>query len=123
MKRIIPNDIYLEKPCSMVAVGTARGETDRRKLKTPEGLKADGYLSLNNMTKYIKENLGKAKKVVYKRGERPLLREWVHSNIGKKAIVCCLGHFVYVDGKDYYSYFPNGGDEVVCVWILEGSNK
>jgi len=119
MKRIEPISIYRGLPCSMVAVGTAKGETDKSKLKKPTGLKADGYLSLNNMTAYIKENLGAAKKVVFKKGERPVLRDWVHANVGKKAVVCCLGHFVYVDGKDYHSYFWNGGDEVVCAWILK----
>ena len=119
MKRIIPNDIYRGLPCSMVAVGSAKGETQRRKLQRPEGLRADGYLSLSNMTKYIKENLDVAKKETFKRGERPKLRDWVHANIGKKAVVCCLGHFVYVDGRDYYSYFYNGGDDVVCTWILK----
>ena len=28
MKRVIPDDIYLDLPCSVVAVGTALGETD-----------------------------------------------------------------------------------------------
>ena len=119
MKRIIPPDIYRGLPCSVVALGTAMGVKDKTQLIMPDDLKADGYLSLNGMSKYIRGKVEVQKKLNYKRGDRPALRDFVHGHEGKKAIVCCLGHFVYVDGRDYHSYFYNGGDEVVCAWILK----
>ena len=35
-----------------------------------------------------------------------------------KCCVCVYGHFIYVDGQDYYSFFENEQDPVVCVWYI-----
>ena len=125
MKRITPDAIYEGLPCSVVAVGCALGITRKNDLKAlfSDELKADGYLSLNGMNKLIRANLNVKNRVNYKRGERPLLVEFAHgSGKGKKAVICVLGHYIYFDGKDYYSYFFNGQDRVVSVWYLEEEN-
>jgi hypothetical protein len=120
MKRQIPKDIYRGLPCSAVAVGCAKGTTRRSDVKalcSPE-LKDDGYLSLKGMNALVRANLEVTKQVKFKRGERPLLREYAKQIKGQKAVVCVLGHYVYFDGKDYWSYFWNGGDEVISAWLV-----
>lgn len=121
MKRIEPAPIYKGFPCSAVAVGCAKQiarRSDVKALKSPD-LKDDGYLSLKGMNALVRANLTVVKQEKFKRGERPLLREYARQIKGKKAVVCVLGHYVYFDGKDYWSYFWNGGDEVVSAWIIQ----
>ena len=120
MKRIIPAEVYRGLPCSIVAVGCALGLSEKaalRGLKSPE-LKKGGYLSLKPMNELVRANLAVKKRVDYRRGERPALREWAHDNIGQSAVICVLGHYLFFDGRDYYSFLFNGGDEVVAVWYL-----
>lgn len=81
-------------------------------------LKADGYLTLNDMNKYIREHINVKKKIYYKRNERITLEEFLADN-NEKAIICVLGHYIFVNKQTYYSYFDNISDEVVCVWILK----
>lgn len=33
--------------------------------------------------------------------------------------VCLLGHYIYIDNDNYYSFFDNDEDEVVCIWWLK----
>lgn len=120
MKQIIPAVAYDELPCSVVAVGCALGRTDRKEimaLKSP-GLHSDGYLSLDGMNALIRANVEVKKTAYFRRGERPTLREFAERNAGQKAVICLLGHFIYFDGKDYYSFFRNENDKVVKVWFL-----
>ena len=122
MKRIEPMGVYQRLPCSMVALGCAMGITDRNalnSLKSPQ-LKEDGYLSLKGMGDLIRANLKVEKAVYYARNERMRLRGFAHMDgKDKKAIICLLGHYVYFDGHDYYSYFWNGDDPVVKVWYIK----
>lgn len=124
MKQIIPAEVYQGLPCSAVAVGCALGYDSRVKIATggciSPDLHSDGYLSLKGMNALIRANMGVKKRVNYKKGERPELREWAHAEgKGKRAVVCLLGHFIYFDGRDYYSFFWNNEDDVVAVWYLE----
>ena len=121
MKRILPNDIYRDLPCSVVAVGCAKGITIRSEAKKllSDELKQNGYLSLNGMNTLVRANCDVIKTEQYKRSERPELREFAHQNEGKKAVICVLGHYVYFDGHNYHSFFFNGGDQVVKVWYLK----
>ena len=120
MKRIEPADIYRLKPCSVVAVGCALGLTEKsalRGLKSPF-LQPDGYLSLDGMNALVRARLAVKKRQNYRRGERPLLRDWAHEHEGERAVVCVFGHYLYFDGHDYHSFLQNGGHEVVTVWYL-----
>lgn len=120
--RITPKSIYNGLPCSFVAVGCAVGEKNEDLMRFADGLKDDGYLSLDNMNKYIRSLLPIQKKQYFKRGERPILKDLLENN-QRKAVVCLLGHYVYVDGKDYWSFFENEYDDVVCIWwIKENTN-
>lgn len=129
MKRITPDAIYEGLPCSVVAVGTAMQVTDssavyallQSALNGSYGAKLheDGYLSLNGLNGLIRANLSVRKRENFKRGERPVLRDFAHSHLGEKAVICVLGHYLYFDGRDYYSFLWNGGDEVVAVWYLD----
>ena len=124
MKRIIPSDIYRGEPCSIVAVGCALGIGDSMgllALDTPE-THDDGYLSLDGMNRFIRANLAITKVDYFRRFERPALRDWAHEHLGQRAVVCVLGHFLYFDGRDYHSFFWNGGDPVVKVWYLDSSS-
>lgn len=102
----------------MVAVGIARGYKGFPDEIRTIGLKEDGYLTLDNMNRYIRKNLPVIKKDYYKRGERPLLKELLKDN-KKKAIICVRGHYVYADQDRYYSFFDNDEDEVICIWWLK----
>ena len=120
MKRILPDEVYRRRPCSVVSVGCALGLTDKaeiRKLASDE-LKKDGYLSLDGMNKLVRSVLPVEKKETFKRGQRPILRELMKDNT-RKAVVCLLGHFIYIDADKYYSFFRNGDSPVVCVWWLK----
>lgn len=118
MKRIIPDSKYRRRPCSVVAVGCAmRASQEALTALTSPDLKPDGYLSLNGMNALVRANLSVRRRVNYKRGMRPCLRDFCHSFNGR-AVVCVTGHYVYVEGGDYYSFFYNGSDEVISVWIL-----
>lgn len=129
MKRITPNDIYQGLPCSVVAVGSALGITDKAIVNGIYGdamsgsygprLKSDGYLSLNGLNGLIRAHLQVKKREDFKRGERPALRDFAHSHLGQRAVICVLGHYLYFDGRDYHSFLWNGGDPVVAVWYLE----
>ena len=120
MKKFFPNKIYKGLPCSVVAVGCALGIADPEAVKGlySPALHADGYLSLNGMNKLIRANKRVIRRVDYKRGERPILRDFCHSFSGD-AVVCVSGHYIYVTGGDYYSFLWNGDDEVIAVWVLK----
>lgn len=120
MRRIIPADIYREKPCSMVAVGCALGISDESALEGLRSpfLRSDGYLSLKGMDTLIKANAEVVRCESYRKGSRPMLCDWAHAHEGVKAVVCCLGHFVYFDGHDYHSFLWSGSLPVVATWIL-----
>lgn len=120
MHRIIPNDIYKGKPCSVVAVGCAlniASESALNVLKSPL-LHDDGYLSLDGMNRLVRANLTVVRRINFRRGERPVLRNWAHEHQGAKAVICVAGHFVYFDGNNYHSFFWNGSDEVIAVWEI-----
>lgn len=123
MKRIIPAECYRGLPCSAVAVGCAMGITNAFTVGVAGlislDLHADGYLSLDSMNRLIRGHLRVLKRENYRRGERPALRDWAHEHLGAKAIVCVRGHYVYFDGKDYHSFFFNGGDPVISIWYLD----
>ena len=85
----------------------------------------EGYCTLQNMNKAIR-GFFKCKYHYYKKVERMTLNQIMIllTKERQKAIVCCLGHYVFVDGTAYggavyYSYFDNMFDEVVALWILE----
>ena len=112
MKRVKPSDKLRGVPCSMVAVACARG-VDRPDM----GVEVkDGYATLASMNKYVRRLLNVRRQVKFRRGERPLLRDL---HLQGRAVVCCYGHYVYLDGETYYSFFKNSGDEVVSFWELE----
>lgn len=117
MKRRSPSDEFRGMPCSVTALGCATGRID-----LPVGLRPNGYLSLKDMDAFIRSNTAVLKKVYYPRADRVSLRDFVkqpRQTGHKKAIVCCLGHYVYLDDDTYYSFFKNGDDKVVCVWWLK----
>lgn len=120
MKRILPDNIFKGVPCSAVAVGCALKIHDKSAIDAliSNDLHSDGYLSLNGMNKLVRAYMSVKRRVNYKRGERPCLRDFCHGYNGR-AIVCLLGHFVYVEGGNYYSFFFNGDDPVVSVWYLD----
>ena len=121
MKRITPSDIYAGMPCSMVAVGTAMNLTlgDAVWALKPSELHEDGYLSLDAMNRLIRACMSVSKREYYRRGERPALRDFAHAHLGQRAVICVAGHYIYFDGRDYHSFFWNGGDPVISVWYLE----
>ena len=118
VKRINPSDVYLDVPCSAVAVGTAMGNEDKDTILYPDGLHDDGYLSLAGMNRFLRQNLAVTRKIDYRRGERPTLIEFLRTN-DRRAVICVAGHFLYADKNVYYSFLKNGRDPVITVWYLD----
>ena len=117
MIRITPDGSLVTRPCSYVAVFSALGQKPRA--GEPEywrRLREDGYATLETANKFIRANLSVKRRKDYKRGERPLLR---NLHLTGKAVVCVYGHYLYLEGETYHSFFDNEDDEVVSVWELE----
>lgn len=116
MKRVEPNKSLYSYPCSITAVSCAKGNNHLYIGNVPEHIGKDGYVTLKDANRYIRDSLHVKKRIDYKRGQRPLLN---NLHIDGKAIICVLGHFLYADGETYYSFFDNENDEVVAVWLLK----
>lgn len=84
----------------------------------PKHLRDDGWSTLDNMNKYVRQVFPVKKKVYYKRSERKTLADFLIDN-DTKCIVCVLGYFIYVNGRDNWSFFENENDLVVRVWYLK----
>lgn len=118
-----PSEKYRGMPCSYVGVGCAYEDIIHEcfNLGLPEGTKNDGYLTLEGANRFIRRFLKVRKKQYFRRKERYTLGSFLVDNT-TKCCVCVRGHFLYVDGHDYWSYYDNEDDPVVCVWYLtEGS--
>lgn len=127
LNRMLPPGEWANEPCSLCAVKTALKLTIPPEFKhlfsemvVPDAftLRESGYATLNSMNKLVRANLSVRKRIDYKRGERPLLKEYIPNN-QERAIICCLGHYIYQEYDTYYSFFNNDNDEVVSVWILK----
>ena len=125
---IKPNEIYKKIPCSVVAmgcaiVGRAANANNAEWLKflihraKENGLTDDGFLSLDSMNKFIRQNVKVKRKTSYKRGERPLLRDFLKEH-KERYIICVYGHFIYAENGYYYSFFNNDSDSIVATWEL-----
>lgn len=118
--RCTPESKYLGMPCSYVGTGCAYEDITGKPFspELPEDLRDDGYLTLEGENKFLRQFLKVKKKIYFRRTERMPLREFLYANT-EKCCVCVYGHFIYVDGKNYWSFFENENDPVVCVWILK----
>ena len=112
MQRVNPDKSLDGVPCSIVAVSCALGYIPN----DLPSLRYDGYATLETANKFIRKYLSVKKRIYYKRGERPKLKEL---NIEGKALVCVYGHMVYLDHDTYYSFFDNEEDDVVSIWLLK----
>ena len=117
--RFLPDPKYNELPCSYVGTGCAYEDYYGKQFNVPmiENLK-NGWSTLNNTDKYVRSLLPVTRKVYYKRDERFTLNDFLKSN-DKKCLVCVYGHFIYVNKGDYWSFFPNENDKIVCIWYLK----
>ena len=120
--RYIPDAKYSGYPCSYVGTGCAYEDQTGKEFDQPlpEALRSDGYLSLDAENKYIRSVLPVKKKQYFKRGERPILKAWLAQN-KYPCCICVYGHFIYAKGEDYWSFFDNDDDEIVCIWYLKES--
>lgn len=118
--RITPDIKYNGLPCSYVGTGCAYEDVFKKSFTEPmlDNLKDDGWSTLDNTNRYVRSLLPIKKKVYYKRSERFMLREFLDTN-KSKCLVCVYGHFIYVNGNDYWSFFNNDNDKVVCVWYIK----
>lgn len=121
--RFEPSRKFLGFPCSIVGTGTAYEYMTRQYFSLdekvyPEGLNSSGYLSLRNEDKYIRRFLQVKKKVYFEKPDRITLKEFIRRN-KEPAAICVVGHFIFAADGDYWSFFNNDEDRVVCVWFLE----
>lgn len=119
MLKIRPDCFCEGLPCSVVAVYCALGSFPENTREYIASLRADGYATLAKSNRFIRDNLEVKKRVDYKRGQRPKLKDL---NLDGAALVCVYGHLVYVDGDRYWSFFDNEDDDVVTVWYLKRGN-
>lgn len=114
-----PDKKYQGQPCSVTCVGTAYDHihTWPFTIVKPEGIRYDGYLSLKYMNQFTREFLPVAKRVDFKKNERPQLKDFLSTN-DARCCICVLGHYLYADTQTYWSFFDNDNDEVIAVWYL-----
>ena len=114
-----PNPKYHNFPCSVVGTGTAYEYLTGNSFPMimPKGIKDNGYLPLADEDAYIRQFLMVKKKKYYQRKDRITLSHFLSDYKGAAA-VCVLGHFIFVDNGNYWSFFDNDEDPVVCVWYL-----
>lgn len=100
--RIVLDMKYFGQPCSYVGTSCAFEDYFNKPFTAglPEGLRANGFLSLVSENQYIRKWLPVRNKFYFKRGTRPLFRDFLRENIFC-CCVCVYGHFVYVKGHDY----------------------
>ncbi len=104
-----------EMPCILLAVNCALNVFEDK--TEPPVLKENGYCTLQAANKYIRKYLPVKKRINYKKGSRPKLKELL---VFEPAIVCVMGHYLYWNGDGIYkSLFDNTNDDVVTVWILK----
>lgn len=117
--RITPNSKYLDQPCSFVGTGCAYEDITGKNFiaPLPEGLSDTGRATLQQLNTYVRRYLKVKRKVYYKRAERFTLREFLSKNTDR-AVIVVLGHAIYVNGENYWSFFKNENDNVVCIWFL-----
>ena len=116
MIRQDPESYLYDKPCCYVAVACALGEQPTNINDFFQQIRDDGYATLQKANRFIRDNLNIKGTVTYKKGEIPLLKDL---KLDRRAIVLVIGHFVYVDGDKYWSYFQNDFDEVVQIWFIK----
>ena len=120
MKRIEPGAIYRGLPCSAVAVGCALGissKTAAERLISPQ-VRGRGWLSFKDMNVLIRAHMRVIWRSRYRGSDRPTLRDFAHLHMGQRAIMCVASHYIYFDGRDYHSFFWNGGSLVNEIWWL-----
>ena len=117
MIRKEPPKSYESEPCSIVALLCYNGLYDKTLYEYAEQFVSEGYMSLADMTKVIKEFFIQFKVYKYfKKNIRPFLRQLDFKD--KEAIACVEGHYIYIKNNVYYSFFDNNNDKVVAVWYL-----
>jgi len=118
--QITPNERFRGMPCSMVSLYYAYKDIYKQFIKVDEIVKTrpDGYLALSKMNMYCNLLFHVKNAKQYGKEKRFTLKEFLNSN-DKQCIVCLLGHYIYVDKKNYYSFFNNDYDKVVKIWELD----
>lgn len=103
-----PDKKYRGQPCSVTCVGTAYDHihTWPFTIIKPEGMRYDGYLRLRDMNQFAREYLPIAKRIDFKKNERPRLKEFLQTN-ETRCCICVLGHYLYADTQTYWSFFDN----------------
>ena len=121
--QITPSERFNNTPCSMVALYYAYKNIYNQRIAVEEIIRTrpDGYLALSKMNNYINMFFKVKKAQQYGKDKRFSLNEFLKTN-DKKCVVCVLGHYIYVDGKNYFSFFDNEKDKVVKIWYVEARN-
>ncbi len=110
---VLPPFSLSDTPCFFVALSCAFG---RSVYGDPSH--EDGYVTLKDANVLIRKYFKVKRTITYKKSERPKLKDITKGN-SEKAIVCVLGHYVYMEGRIYRSFFNNDDDEVVKIWYLD----
>ena len=122
--QIIPNERFNGIACSKVALYYAYKDIYNQKIAVNDIIQTrpDGYLALSKMNTYINMFFKIKKTQQYAKANRITLADFLIRCNDKKAIICLEGHYIYVKGKDYFSFFNNLHDKIVKIWYLEAKN-
>lgn len=118
--QITPSNRLNNMPCSMVVLYVAYALNYYKSVDIANIVRTrpDGYLALSKMNMYINLLFHVKKAQQYGSSKRFTLKEFLKTN-DKNCIICVLGHYIYVEGKNYYSFFNNDNDKVVKIWYVE----
>lgn len=111
--------------CSTLSLSCAMANryTPEDRMPTLEDIKRgihfyhEGYRSLKDMNKVVRFMFNVRKYRYFTKKERVPLKK-IKTLGGERAIICVLGHYIYVENDNYYSFFNNDNDLVVAIWFL-----
>lgn len=116
--RIEPDNKYRKTPCSYIGIGCAYENIYGRDFDVLKSEDLSSYPFVKDIDKYIRQYF-KVDDMHYLKGsERITFKQFLATNT-KECLVYVYGHFMYVNGKDYWSFYNVDHCEVVCIWYLD----
>lgn len=115
--RIEPDQKYSEIPCSYASLYIAM---DVFRKTDPKPVVPDGtsYLTLDAADRLFKKYFPRARRYYYNKDNRVILNLFLQTN-NQKVIICVKGHYLFANGRNYYSFFDNNLDEIIGIWYLQ----
>ncbi len=111
-----PEEELKSIPCSVLAVGLRLKALKKKPTDMNINYDGDGYCKLKDMDTALRINCKVSRYHYIKKGYRKKLKEY--TLFPGKYVVCVLGHYIYVEQDNYYSFFDNSEDIVIAWWRI-----